>query len=100
MTFREVMDLYFKSWGLSVRSSTSISHKNSFAYQCGDLLDLDIIDINKDTIENHLSKMLKRLSQSTVAHWNARCKCVLEYAYENNYINSDFYKDRERFLAE
>ena len=37
--------------------------------------------------------MLQRLAQSTVAHWNARCKCVLEYAYENNYINSDFYKE-------
>ena len=27
MTFREVMEEYFKSWRLSVRESTSISHK-------------------------------------------------------------------------
>lgn len=93
MTFKEVMEEYFKSWGLSVRLSTSISHKKSFAYQCGNLLDLDIIDISKETIENHLSKMLERLSQSTVAHWNARCKNILEYAYKNNYINSEFYKE-------
>jgi len=93
MTFKEVMEEYFKSWGLSVRLSTSISHKKSFAYQCGDLLDLDIIDISKETIENHLAEMLSRLSQSTVAHWNARCKNILEYAYKNKYIDSDFYKD-------
>ena len=80
MTFKEVMEEYFKSWGLSVRASTSISHKKSFAYQCNKLLDVDIKEINKETIENHLSKMLERLSQSTVAHWNARCRCVLEYA--------------------
>ena len=93
MTFKEVTEEYFKSWGLSVRESTSISHKKSFAYQCGELLDLDIIDINKETIENHLAEMLSRLSQSTVAHWNARCKNILEYAYKNKYIDSDFYKD-------
>ena len=93
MTFKEVMEEYFKSWGLSVRLSTSISHKKSFAYQCGNLLDLDIIDISKETIENHLAEMLSRLAQSTVAHWNARCRCVLEYAYKNNYINSEFYKE-------
>ena len=63
MTFKEVMEEYFKSWGLSVRLSTSISHKKSFAYQCGDLLDLDIIDISKETIENHLAEMLSRLSR-------------------------------------
>lgn len=93
MTFREVMEDYFKSWSLSVRASTSISHKKSFAYQSKGLLDLNIKDINKETIENHLAKMLQRLSQSTVAHWNARCRCILEYAYKNKYIDSDFYKE-------
>ena len=93
MTFREVMEEYFKSWRLSVRESTSISHKKSFAYQCGDLLDLDIIDINKETIENHLAEMLSRLAQSTVGHWNARCKNILEYAYNNKYIEDNFYKN-------
>lgn len=57
------------------------------------LLDLDIKEINKETIENHLSKMLERLSQTTVAHWSARCKNVLDYAYKNRYIDSDFYKN-------
>ena len=93
MTFKEVTEEYFKSWGLSVRASTSIRHKKSFSYQCEGLLDLDIKDINKETIENHLAKMLERLAQSTVAHWNARCRCILEYAYKNKYIDSDFYKE-------
>ena len=93
MTFKEVSEEYFKSWGLSVRASTSIRHKKSFLYQCKGLLDLNIKDVNKETIENHLAKMLERLAQSTVAHWNARCRCVLEFAYKNNYINLDFYKE-------
>ena len=46
MTFREVMEDYFKSWSLSVRASTSISHKKSFAYQSKGLLDLNIKEIN------------------------------------------------------
>lgn len=93
MTFKEVSEEYFKSWGLSVRASTSIRHKKSFLYQCKGLLNLDIKDIVKETIENHLAKMLQRLAQSTVAHWNARCRCILEYAYKNKYIDSDFYKE-------
>ena len=93
MTFKEVTEEYFKSWGLSVRESTSISHKKSFLYQCKELLDLNIKDIKKETIENHLANMLSKLSQTTVAHWSARCKNVLDYAYKNRYIDSDFYKN-------
>ena len=93
MTFKEVTEEYFKSWGLSVRESTSISHKKSFLYQCKELLNLNVKDIKKEIIENHLRKMLQRLAQSTVAHWNARCRCILEYAYKNKYIDSDFYKE-------
>ena len=93
MTFKEVTEEYFKSWGLSVRESTSISHKKSFLYQCKELLNLNVKDIKKEIIENHLGKMLQRLAQSTVAHWNARCRCILEYAYKNKYIDSDFYKE-------
>lgn len=93
MTFKEVTEEYFKSWGLSVRERTSTSHKRSFLYQCEGLLDLDIKDISKEIIENHLKNMLERLTQSTVAHWNARCKNIIEYAYKHNYINSDFYEN-------
>ena len=93
MTFEEIAKEYFKSWGLSVRKRTSLSHKKSFLYQCGKLLDLDIVDISKEIIESHLAEMLSRLSQTTVAHWNTRCKNILEYAYKNKYIDSDFYKD-------
>ena len=93
MTFKEVTEEYFKSWGLSVRKSTSISHKKSFLYQCKELIDLNIKDIKKETIENHLANMLSKLSQTTVAHWSARCKNVLDYAYKNRYIDSDFYKN-------
>ena len=60
MTFREVIEDYFKSWSLSVRASTSISHKKSFVYQSKGLLNLDIKDIDKETIENHLAKMLEK----------------------------------------
>lgn len=93
MTFKEVTEEYFKSWGLSVRKSTSISHKKTFLYQCKELLNLNVKEINKEIIENHLAKMLSRLSQSTAAHWNAKCKNILEYAFKNNYIDSDFYKN-------
>ena len=84
---------YFKSWGLSVRKRTKQAHKKSFLYQSEELLVLDIKEINKEIIENHLAKMLSRLSQSTAAHWNAKCKNILEYAFKNNYIDSDFYKN-------
>lgn len=93
MTFKEIAVEYFKSWGLSVRKRTKQAHKKSFLYQSEELLDLDIKEINKEIIENHLAKMLSRLSQSTAAHWNAKCKNILEYAFKNNYIDSDFYKN-------
>ena len=93
MTFKEISVEYFKSWGLSVRKRTKQAHKKSFLYQSEELLDLDIKEINKEIIENHLAKMLSRLSQSTAAHWNAKCKNILEYAFKNNYIDSDFYKN-------